>query len=177
LRNDYATRRDFCSVFQRQMNHLYLLALLLTGDELSAEKCFLAAFDSCEEGVVFRQWTSVWSRRCVVKHAIKFTSPTSSRSSHPDLVGNRSGPDPTQDGWLKCVQDLPLFDRFVFVMTVLEHYADRECALLLGCTHADVPPARLRALQQLSTSIYTCRPRTKNPGEPYKFDSDLLECG
>lgn len=54
--NDYATHSDFCVIFRNHLDRLYLLALILTGDELIAEKCFLAAFDSCaEQELVFTQ--------------------------------------------------------------------------------------------------------------------------
>jgi len=53
-REDYAAHSDFCAVFLQQLDRLYSLALLLTGDELTAEECLLAAFDSCEQrGLVF----------------------------------------------------------------------------------------------------------------------------
>ena len=36
----------------------------------------------------------------------------------------------------------------VYVMTVLEHYSDHECSLLLGCARRDVLPVRTRALEK-----------------------------
>ena len=55
-RNDYATQEDFCAIFRNHLDRLYLLALVLAGDELMAEECFLAAFDSCaEENRVFKE--------------------------------------------------------------------------------------------------------------------------
>jgi hypothetical protein len=36
----------------------------------------------------------------------------------------------------------------VYVMTVLEHYSDHQCSLLLGCARRDVLPLRTRALEQ-----------------------------
>src|SRR5262249_61353212 len=41
------------------------------------------------------------------------------------------------------------FDRFVFVMSVLEGYSHHECAILLGTTRREVLEARTRALEQL----------------------------
>jgi DNA-directed RNA polymerase specialized sigma24 family protein len=43
------------------------------------------------------------------------------------------------------------FERFVFVMSVLERYSDQDCSVLLGCARRDVVAARLRAFQQLDT--------------------------
>src|SRR5271156_4401159 len=54
-------------------------------------------------------------------------------------------------------QRLPLFlnsDRlngFVYVVSVLEHYSDQDCLVLLGCALRDVIAARIRALQQIDT--------------------------
>ncbi len=42
------------------------------------------------------------------------------------------------------------FERFVFVMTVLERYSDQQSSELLDCTRKNVADARVRALQQLS---------------------------
>jgi DNA-directed RNA polymerase specialized sigma24 family protein len=42
------------------------------------------------------------------------------------------------------------FERFVFVVSVLEGYQDRECAVLLGCAVVEVGHARVRALQQIA---------------------------
>ena len=150
-RNEYATHEDFCAIFRNHLDPLYLLALILAGDELIAEKCFLAAFDSCaEESRVFRDSALSWSRRSVIKNAIRIMLPTSGNSSRQCLVGKRNGLDIDKNGPLKCVHDLPPLDRFVFVMSVLERYSDHECAVLLGCSRTDILPARIRALQQIS---------------------------
>ena len=44
---------------------------------------------------------------------------------------------------------LPAFERFAFVMSVLEGYSDHECSLHLGCTRAAVAAARVRALERI----------------------------
>jgi len=175
--NKYATHSDFCAVFLQHLDHLYLLALLLTGDELSAEKCFLAAFESCaEERLVFKELAVSWSRRSVIKNAIRFTSPSPSHPSWPHSPGNDSNLDLDQKAPFKCVQDLPLFDRFVFVMSALEHYSDRDCALLLDCSCTDILPARIRAFQQIPR-LEKSYPSHSSGAHPYVVDPDLLECG
>lgn len=149
--NDYATQADFCDVFQQQLDSLFLLALLLTGDELSAEKCLLTAFDTCMHGSpVFKEMAASWSKRSIIKTAIRLMLPAAADPSHPHFSGNDNNPDLDHDALLKRVQELPLFDRFVFVMSVLERYSDRDCALLLGCSGSDILPARIRALQQIA---------------------------
>jgi hypothetical protein len=37
-------------------------------------------------------------------------------------------------------------------MSVLERYSDHDCALLLGCSRAEVIAARIRALQQIGSA-------------------------
>lgn len=175
-RNNYATHSDFCAVFVQQMDRLFLLALILTGDELSAEQCFLAAFESCAEGLVFRDSAVSWSRRSVIKSAIKFTSPAPCVPSTPHLTGNRNDLNFNPEASLKWVPDLPLFDRFVFVMSVLECYSDRDCALLLGCPCSEILPARIRAFQEIS-KVKKSYPSDSSGIRPYVVDPDWLECG
>src|SRR6267154_4951821 len=124
--NDYATHSDFCAIFLQQLDRLYSLALILNGDEPRAEECLLAAFDSCVEGsLVFKGSAVAWSRRSVIKRAIRLMSPSPSTLFIPDLVGNRCDSSSDQDASLKSGQELSSFDRFVFVMSVLERYSDR----------------------------------------------------
>jgi len=44
------------------------------------------------------------------------------------------------------------FERFVFVLCVLERYRDHECALLLGCSASEVREARTQAIEELAQS-------------------------
>jgi hypothetical protein len=41
------------------------------------------------------------------------------------------------------------FERFVYVMSVLERYSDLDCSVLLGCARREVVGARIRAFQQI----------------------------
>ena len=51
---------------------------------------------------------------------------------------------------VSAVLGLKPFERTIYVMTVLEHYSDHECSLLLGCARRDVVPARTRALEEIA---------------------------
>jgi hypothetical protein len=42
------------------------------------------------------------------------------------------------------------FERFVFVMSVLEKYTDHDCSVLLGCARRDIAETRMRALLRLA---------------------------
>ena len=44
------------------------------------------------------------------------------------------------------------FERFVFVMSVLEQYSDQECLLLLASSPREIREARARAFAQLGKS-------------------------
>src|ERR1700739_592378 len=53
----YATRSDFCRIFKKDMNRLYLLSFLLTGKHSLAEKCFVSGLeDSAKGNPVFKEW-------------------------------------------------------------------------------------------------------------------------
>jgi DNA-directed RNA polymerase specialized sigma24 family protein len=176
-RSEYATHSDFCAIFTEQLERLYLLGLILTGDQPTAEQCFLATFEMCAEGSpVFKHSASSWSRRSVIKNAIRIASPAPSVESLPDSTGNHSQLNSVSVASLKGVQELPSFERFVFVISVLERYSDAECSALLNCAVTDILPARIRAMQQLSMRDEKDRPSAP-AGDHFKVDADWLECG
>jgi DNA-directed RNA polymerase specialized sigma24 family protein len=45
------------------------------------------------------------------------------------------------------------FERFVFIMSVLERYSDHDCALLLGCSVQQFRQARTRAFRHIKNSV------------------------
>ena len=143
VRSSYVGKRDFCAIFEQDMNTLYSLALLLTADHVSAEQAFLAAFNECLQGAdVFPGWERSWSRRSVVKQAIRVVRP---RHDDSDVATDQSVANAVPARLL----ELRPFDRFVFAMTVLERYTVRESAVLLNCMPSDVEKARVRVLQSL----------------------------
>ena len=153
-RTPYATAPDFCQIFEKDMNRLYLLSLLLTGDISIAEKCFVSGLDdSANANPVFREWTLSWARRTIVRNAIRMIQPRPT-DNDPSSFASTANSDTamTQPAEVSVVIELPAFDRFVFVMSVLERYSDQECSLLLDCTRADVITARIRALEQIGRS-------------------------
>jgi DNA-directed RNA polymerase specialized sigma24 family protein len=143
----YATAADFCRIFKHDMNRLYLLSFLLTGDHLAAEKCFVRGLEDSAKGPVFKEWAESWARRTIIRNAIQLIRP---RPIDRNLTSvTRGGIEPPR---IAAVVELPEFDRFVFVMAVLEGYSDQECSLFLDCTRDDVIAARTRALRQLGES-------------------------
>jgi DNA-directed RNA polymerase specialized sigma24 family protein len=145
----YATATDFCQIFETDMNRLYRLSFLLTGDEPAAEQCFLGGLQMAQEGnPVFRNWAEAWARRMIILDAI--------RVLHPQLIvdtseafGRVAHDCATDRIEIAEIVKLPVFERFAFVMSVLEGYSDHECSLHLGCTRAAVAAARVRALERI----------------------------
>jgi hypothetical protein len=41
------------------------------------------------------------------------------------------------------------FERFVFIMSVLEHYSEHDCVFLLGASGREIRQARGRAFREL----------------------------
>jgi hypothetical protein len=52
---------------------------------------------------------------------------------------------------MAAILELRPFERFVYVISVLERYSDQDCSVLLECARRDVVAARIRAFQQLET--------------------------
>jgi hypothetical protein len=148
----HATGADFCRIFEKNMNHLYVLSLLLTRNELAAEQCFVQGLaDSKASNPVFHEWAESWARRTVVQNAIQMIRPRPRETVEPAPVVDGSSIERSAE--LAAILGLPTFDRFAYVLSVLEGYPLQECALLLDCSRSDVITARMRALQQVVKSL------------------------
>jgi DNA-directed RNA polymerase specialized sigma24 family protein len=148
----YASSDDFGRIFSEEMDDLYQLSLLLTGDHEKAEQCFVSGLeDSVNGNRVFKEWARSWARRAVIQCAVRVANPRPMEEGDP-LTFNGS-----RDRWTNereeaaAILGLRPFERFVFVMTVLERYSDQDCSVLLGCSKRDVVAARIRAFQHLET--------------------------
>lgn len=151
----HAVARDFCRIFEEDMDGLYLLSLLLTADHAMAEKCFVDGLaDSAKSPRVFKEWAHSWARRTVVQNAIRMIGPQPGNSAAGHIPGEGNIATSSE---MSAIFQLSLFQRFVFVMSVLERYSDQDCALLLDCTRNDVIAARVRALQRLGSMSDTNR--------------------
>lgn len=154
---EYATCKDFKQIFTEDMVGLHRLAFLLTADHAQAEECFVAGLeDSIHGNPVFRQWARAWSKRTIIQSAIKAIGPTPGRhGAIPETaeVHWQSGDD--VETIAAVVASWEPFERFVFVMAVLEGYGLRECAALLACPVQDVIAAKSLALQRLAAQSGT----------------------
>lgn len=148
----YATKAEFCQIFVNEMNRLYLLSLMLTAGRSIAEQCFVGGLHIAQEGNrVFKDWAESWARRAIILNAIRMIRPrmTAESDSAPHLTTDDLV---TERPEVADVIALPAFERFVFVMSVLEGYSDQECSLHLGCTRSDIAAARTRALERTGRS-------------------------
>ena len=145
----YTTRGDFCRIFEKEMNRLYLLSFLLTADESIAEQCFVGGLHTAQEGnPVFKEWAEAWARRMIILNAIRMIRPRlTAETTEP--FGRLARSAAGERAEIAEIVKLPAFERFVFVMSVLENYSDHECALYLVCTRAEIRAARTRALEQM----------------------------
>lgn len=150
-RNEYATRKDFEKIFTQDMASLHLLAFLLTGDQAMAERCFVAGLeDSIHGNPVFKEWAHSWSRRAIIKRAIKSVAPLRGEPAPANSQPHLQNLDPETDVLVAAVVRLGPLERFVFVLSVLEGYSVPECAVLLACTARDVIAARSEALRKVN---------------------------
>ncbi len=151
----YAIAEDFCRVFGKDMNSLYLLAFLLTADDETAERCFVRGLeDSVKANRVFREWVRSWARRTIIQSAVRIVQPKRqfSRRSSPRHPATGKVAEPEKHWRLAAILGLNTFERFVFVMSVLERLSDQDCKILLGCSREAVVAARARAVKSIAAS-------------------------
>ena len=144
----YATGADFHQIFEQDMNRLYALSLLLTADHSLAERCFVSGLEeSSGSNRVFKTWLQSWATRTIIQNAIRMIRPT---PGAPQTSNSEAATGQLAE--LAAVIGLPPFERFAFVLSVLERYSDQECSLLLNSNRREVIVARTRALQRLGNS-------------------------
>jgi DNA-directed RNA polymerase specialized sigma24 family protein len=150
----YASSRDFHRIFHEEKDSMYRLSFLLTADHEKAQQCFVSGLeDSVKGNSVFKEWARSWARRTIIQNAVRLINPRPTEEYDPSGF-SRSGETLAVEGAeLAAVLDLGPFERFVFVMSVLEHYSEHECSILLGCSLRNMLAARSRALQQLRRAM------------------------
>jgi DNA-directed RNA polymerase specialized sigma24 family protein len=154
--NPYATREDFRKILNEDLDRLYQLSLFLTADHQKAERCFVTCIEDCaNENGVFREFARSWTKRVVVENAIRELRPRPSRSNNSSSLPcfrNQKSSSPTGHFAADALLGLADFERFVFVLCVLECYRENDCALLLGCSASQVREAWTRAIETLANS-------------------------
>lgn len=150
----YTTSTDFCRVFHEETDRLYRLAYLLTADQEKAQQCFVCGLeDSVEGNPVFKEWGRSWARRAIIQSAVRVIQPRPIEEHAPAGFGSHDKMLTAEPPEIVAVLRLDAFERFIYVTSVLEHYSDHDCSLLLGCTQRDVVAGRIRALQQTGSAM------------------------
>jgi DNA-directed RNA polymerase specialized sigma24 family protein len=152
----YASSNDFRQVFDEDMNTLYVLSYLLTADHEKAERCFVSGLEDAVEGnTIFKAWVRSWARRVIIVNAVRAIDPRPGEERDRSSSGTISsdGKPPVEQVEIAAVLALEPFERFVYVMTVLERYSDQDCSLLLGCARRDVVVGRTRAFEQIASAM------------------------
>ncbi|HWR15355.1 MAG TPA: hypothetical protein VN577_11020 [Terriglobales bacterium] len=140
----YTSADEFCTIFNRDMDSLFQLAMVLTGDEAKAQKCFLAALEKCRKSTtVFRDWARSWARIAVIENAIEMIGPSAGKMDTRNAAYAGASPE------FDLVLRLDTFARFVFVLTVLNQFTIQDAAILLKCRPQEVENAKLRAMEIL----------------------------
>lgn len=151
-RDEYAGKEEFVSLFERERANLWRLAWLLTANSEAAKQCVLRAFRECTaSSSVSKDWILTWTRRVVVRNAIRLVMGIDGQSFvNTNDNANDGSIASVPNDWLKeivevgSIVDLPQLDRFVFVLCILERYSNQDCALLLGRSLREIIEAQKR---------------------------------
>ena len=174
----YASVADFCRIFKEDMAGLYTLALMLAADPENAEQLFVSGLeDSAASSPVFREWARSWARRTIVKNAVRQIAPGVGEANGISRAARRDAAIPALPGLaaeMYAVLGLSAFERFAFILSVLEGYSDQDSALLLGCTRRVLIAARVRAEQQIARAVAMRddRPSDINPKNINRNDQE-----
>jgi len=138
-------------ILTEEMHGLYLFSFLLTADNDMAEQCYVCGLGECVEGIsVFMDWVRSWARRTILKQAIQMISPAPERTDNLSLISHKGAATSGRKNLFAAIVALGAFERFVFIMSVLEKHSDEDCSMLLGCSRRDVIIARELALKHLA---------------------------
>jgi hypothetical protein len=146
----YASSDDFRRIFCEQNDSLRRLSLLLTADQEKAEQCFVSGLEESVNGSpVFKEWAHSWARRTIIQNAVRVITPRPVEEHAPSSFDSGGTTLAVEQVETALVLQLEPFERFVYVMSVLERYSDLDCSVLLGCARREVIAARIHALQQI----------------------------
>jgi DNA-directed RNA polymerase specialized sigma24 family protein len=156
-RSEYADEQEFVNTFECEKTGLQRLSILLTANSLTANRCLNRALRECiASSSVSKEWALSWARRMVIRNAIGLLIGNGNRSfankiGDTDKAPIAFAPDDSESAIAisESILDLPQFERFVFVICVLERYSIHDCALLLGKSPREVKEVQHRVGNQL----------------------------
>ena len=148
----YASNDDFCRIFNEETDSLCQLSFLLTADRDKAQQCFVSGLeDSLKGSRVFKEWARSWARRAIIQNAVRVISPRPMGENVPSSFNSIDKTLVAEPAEIAAILELAPFERFVYVMSVLERYSDQDCSVLLGCSRRDVNAPRIRAFEQIGS--------------------------
>jgi hypothetical protein len=148
---------DYAEIFIDQMNCLYLLSFLVTADRQVAERCFSKALDEYVEARGgFIEWTKQDGRRAVIRRAVEIMRPAPKQAHSWSYHRNTRPLVSAAHQPFAAIISLNVFERFVFVMSVIEGLPEQECATLLNCDIQDVAIGRQLAGELIATEDIAC---------------------
>ena len=143
--------RATTNILAEEMNSLYLFSFLLTADNEIAQHCYVSGLGECVEGIsVFMDWARSWARRTILKHAIRMIMPAPEHMDNLSPISLKGAATSGKNNLFAAIVGLSAFERFVFVMSVLEKQSDEDCSMLLGCSRRDIMIARELAFKRLA---------------------------
>ena len=134
---------DFAEAWLDEITNLYLLSFLLTADKVLAEQCFSDAMTDYVGGSRgLTDWSKGPGKVAVIRRAYQMIRPVPKRvHSWSFAPGARPLLSAVHQPFA-TITSLGAFERFVFVLSVLEGYADEVCAALLECELPDIMETR-----------------------------------
>ena len=148
----YASSGDFCRIFHEETESLYQLSFLLTAERGKAEQCFVSGLeDSLKGSRVFKEWARSWARRAIIQNAVRVINPRPMGENVPSSFNSSGKTQVAEPAEIAAMLELAPFERFVYVMSVLERYSDQDCSVLLGCSRRDVNAARIHGFEQIGS--------------------------
>jgi hypothetical protein len=158
---DDATVWDKCDFLVSNMDQYYSLVLLLTASEEDAERCFTLGLDAWSKACrdlapMGQEIAHEYVKRALVDSALQICAPALG------WVPNDAGHDVWDEKelgnwspWVAAITQLDPFDRFVFVLSVLEWYSDEECSDLLHCDPKEIAESRVQAASSVASALQT----------------------
>jgi hypothetical protein len=158
---------EFADAWLDDVIKLYLLSFLLTADKVLAEQCFSDAMEDYagSRGDTAAECVTESGRAAVIKCAVQLIRPLPKSVHGWSHVPGRRPLLSAEHQALSAITSLGVFERFVFVLTVLEGYSEEECATLLECE-----PAKVECSRDLANTLLSAM----EPGNEIWRDCDSL---
>jgi hypothetical protein len=103
---------------------------------------------------VFMEWALLWARRAIIKLVKPVPGELKSHSLPRIEWHSRS----INTNFIGAIFELGAFERFVFIVSLLERQSDEDCSALLSCRRRDIQLARVQALKSLPHTDRGCNP-------------------